>query len=92
MTSQFCWKCHKKYPDRINFKSVCDSCGTYLHACLGCQYHQPGRNNQCQIPGTEPVRDREHFNYCEEFKAISDVSKSNQPSVEDIAKRLFKDD
>lgn len=89
--SGFCWKCHQKCDDAITFKSVCDGCGSYLHACSGCRYYQVGKPNDCQMPGTEQVRDRDHFNYCEEFKSISEVSIKEGPTVDDIAKRLFKD-
>ena len=87
----FCWKCHRKSEEVIRFKSVCDGCGAYLHACQGCKFHQVGKPNECQILGTDQIRDREHFNYCEEFKALSDPQKEDGPSVDDIAKRLFKD-
>ncbi len=91
MTFGFCWKCHQKSDSPINFKSLCQACGSYLHTCVGCQFYQIGKPNDCQIPNTEPIRDREHFNYCEDFKSVSEVSKKDKPSVEDIAKRLFKD-
>ena len=91
MLQGFCWKCHQKCEEVIRFKTVCDACGAYLHACQGCKFHQPGKPNECQIPNTDQVRDRGHFNYCDEFKALSESIKDNKPSVDDIAKRLFKD-
>ena len=91
MDRSFCWKCHASYHERVFFKSICDSCGAYLHSCMGCQHHQIGKPNECSIPNTDQIRDRGGLNYCDDFKAISEVSKEEGPSVEDIAKRLFKD-
>ena len=89
--SAFCWKCHHLADGPITFKAVCEACGSYLHACAGCRFYQIGKPNDCQMPGTEPVRDREHFNYCEEFKSLSEAKVQERPSVDEIAKRLFKD-
>lgn len=91
MDNSFCWKCHAPYHDKIFFKSLCDSCGAYLHSCKGCRHHQVGKPNECNVPNTEMVRDREGLNYCEEFKGVSEVNQEKGPSVEDVAKRLFKD-
>ena len=91
MSYGFCHKCHKECEEPIGFKSVCDSCGSYLHACKGCKFHQVGKPNECQMPGTDQVRDREHFNYCDEFKPLSEPSKTDGPSIDDVVKRLFKD-
>lgn len=92
----FCWSCKKELPsfDRgiVPFRETCDHCGADLHVCKGCAYYSPGRANDCQIPGTEFVRDREKRNLCEEFKLLEGVppkSRSNQPSKEDIERRLF---
>lgn len=91
MQKSFCWKCHSSYEGKIFFKSLCDCCGSYLHSCRGCIHHQVGKPNECAIPNTEQIRDREGLNYCEEFKSIASPKHSNGPSVEDVAKRLFKD-
>lgn len=43
------------------------------------------------VPGTEPVRDRESFNYCEEFTSNENISEKSS-SIADAAKQLFGDD
>ncbi len=89
--TNFCWKCHKEAPSVIHFKSTCDHCSSYLHCCLGCRFHTPGKPNECHIPGTETIRDREANNYCDDFKPITHQKIDQGPSVEDISKRLFGD-
>ena len=37
----------------------------------------PGKPNDCAVPGTEYVRDREAANFCEEFK-VKTASAANQ--------------
>lgn len=88
----FCWKCGKAIadlPKKISFRELCPHCDAYLHCCKNCQNYEPGRPNNCKIPGTEQVRDREASNLCEEFAFLG---KAPPPKVdpEDVAKRLFK--
>lgn len=43
------------------------------------------------VPGTEFVRDREIFNYCEEF-SINDGEVNHSSTASDAAKKLFGED
>jgi hypothetical protein len=66
-----CWKCNQPIsegPAKIHFRAACPHCGSDLHTCRNCRYHAPGKPNDCIVPGTESVRDREKANFCEEFK------------------------
>lgn len=66
-----CWKCGKavcETPAKIGFRAVCPHCGIDLHVCKNCRYYSPGKPNDCAVPGTEYIRDREANNFCEEFK------------------------
>lgn len=68
-----CWVCGESLPlpDRkISFRAVCDRCGAALHCCKNCKNYAPGRPNDCAIPGTEYVPDREANNFCEEFSLL----------------------
>lgn len=47
--------------------------------------------NDCMVPGTELIADRQQTNLCEEFSLATETKGSEGPSVEDIEKRLFKD-
>lgn len=88
-----CWKCSKlvfEVQVKIGFRAACPHCGADLHTCVGCCYYAPGKPNDCMVPGTDPVRDREAANFCEEFKAKTETPKR----VQDHKKfnSLFKDD
>jgi hypothetical protein len=70
--SFYCWKCGKKieYPvgSRVMNRDTCSRCDADLHACRGCQFHDPGKHNQCAEPRAEWVGDREAANYCDYFQ------------------------
>jgi len=98
-----CWKCHKlvsEQPIKIGFRAQCQHCGIDLHTCAGCRYYMPGKPNDCQVPNTDYVKDREAMNFCEEF-APSLSSLQPPPPKKSILgeappkkdfKSLFKDD
>lgn len=78
-------------PLKIAFRAVCPHCGIDLHTCTNCRYYAPGKPNDCAVPGTDPIRDREAANLCDEFKVKTDSSK---PPDGDKKKfnSLFRDD
>ncbi len=68
-----CWKCGEEMPDfggHIPFKATCERCHTWLHSCLNCRTTVLVKPNDCLIPGTELIADREKFNLCEEFSPL----------------------
>jgi len=90
-----CWKCGATLDDPVNgklsFRETCDRCHSWLHCCKNCQNYMPGKPNDCAIPGTEFIKDREAMNFCEEFKLLgSGPVKTSDPK--DVFKRLFGDD
>ncbi len=86
-----CWKCAKpvsEIPVKIGFRAICPHCGVDLHVCKNCRYYSPGKPNDCAVPGTDYVRDREASNLCEEFKVkIPENPSASEPSAK--ARRLF---
>lgn len=90
-----CWKCdtvQSSLPDgKLPFRATCEKCDFYLHSCKNCKFFKPGQPNDCMVPGTEPVRDRESFNYCEEF-AWREEKGTTRTSTSEAAKKLFGDD
>ncbi|ADI37517.1 putative uncharacterized protein [Waddlia chondrophila 2032/99] len=88
----YCWKCQKQLDDppspRLPFRATCDHCSAWLHCCVNCRNYQPGLPNDCKIPGTEQIADREACNFCDEFslKETNDLSSS---SIEEASKKLF---
>ncbi|MCB1113396.1 MAG: hypothetical protein KDK62_01420 [Chlamydiia bacterium] len=87
-----CWHCGEALPNftfgKVGFRETCEKCGYDLHVCKGCQYFSPGKPNDCSVPGTEFVADREKRNLCEDFK-LSGKPPQKGPSKEEIEKRLF---
>jgi hypothetical protein len=85
-----CWKCQKALPDpkeKIGYRAACSLCGADLHTCTGCRYYCIGKPNDCLIPGTDPIRDREKNNFCEEFKPI--LPKGETPPPNSNAKKIL---
>ena len=88
-----CAKCLNDSSEKVDFRSQCLHCGQDLHTCSHCEYYCIGKPNDCLIPGTEWVRDREKANFCEDFKEHTRPFSKIDP---DIKRRkfnsLFKED
>ena len=65
-----CYKCQKPYvePNGPGFQEVCEGCGSYLHCCSNCYFHDQYQANQCTEPQAEFVSDRNGMNRCEYFR------------------------
>ena len=94
-----CWKCDFDMEDpslgKLPFRSTCDKCGSWLHCCKNCKYYTPGLPNDCYIPGTDFVADREGCNFCEEFKLLGIGAEGKGVNPDEKKKdfdSLFKDD
>ena len=84
-----CWKCRRPLEGgKILFRATCPHCDADLHVCKNCRYYAIGKPNDCAIPGTEPIRDREAANFCEEFAPRKDSS-SPPSSDKSKAEKLF---
>lgn len=94
-----CWKCGTEVTSserKISFRAICEHCGFGLHSCKNCKNYAPGKPNDCLIPGTDYISDREANNFCESFspKLTSTPINIEQNSVKDHKKSfedLFKD-
>lgn len=88
-----CWKCRQLLQDlagqRLSFRAICEHCGCDLHCCKGCRFHAPGKPNECAVPNTELITDRQAANFCEEFAPLLEHPSTWTSSKEDIEKRLF---
>jgi len=69
-TQKFCHFCKREIPweTRILRTETCPWCRSDLHVCLNCVYHDTSRHNECQIPNTDRVRERDRANHCTVFK------------------------
>lgn len=86
-----CWHCGKELPDikKVGFREQCDFCSAWLHVCKNCCNYKPGLPNDCMVPGTDYIADREKFNFCEEFQLLG---KPPEKKGDNSAfKNLFKD-
>jgi hypothetical protein len=87
-----CWKCRSKLDlinKKIGFRDSCEKCFADLHVCKNCRYYSIGKPNDCEVPLTEFVSDREKYNFCEEFRPKENFAKEKKISKEDIEKKLF---
>lgn len=91
-----CWKCKTNFEDfadgKVPFRSLCYQCSSALHCCRDCHYYKPGMPNDCLVPNTEWVSNREAANFCEEFKLK--MPETSLPPPDDSKKKfnnLFKD-
>ncbi|MBE3069831.1 MAG: hypothetical protein IMZ66_06310 [Planctomycetes bacterium] len=66
-----CPKCGSEWEIRgpIGFREECPECAAFMHTCANCRHDQPATRS-CAVPNTEPVRDRESVNFCEEFEFL----------------------
>ncbi len=88
-----CWNCQKPLDvEKIYFRTICESCHAYQHACINCKHYFPGKPNDCNVPGTDPVTDRRTSNLCDSFevKGPSKIDDNYQEKI-DRAKKLFGD-
>ncbi len=95
-TKMNCWKCFRDLDlKKINYREQCPSCGIDLHVCLNCRFYSPGKPNDCVVPGTEWIKERERMNLCDEF-APKDRSLPSAPldEAKKKARKLlgFEDD
>lgn len=89
-----CWKCGSELAaplDRkLSFRETCDKCHAWLHCCKNCKNYKQGLPNDCMVPGTDFIADREAMNFCEDYVLLG-VGPQKFADPKDIAKRLFKD-
>lgn len=87
-----CWKCgtlQKDLPEgKLSFRASCEKCTLPLHSCRNCRYYKRGLPNDCMVPGTEMIADREKQNFCEEFSPAEGQA-IEKKSTQEVAKRLF---
>lgn len=64
-----CYRCGHAISsiERIGRRDTCLHCGTDLHCCRNCSFHEPTSHNQCREPQAERQLDKEVGNFCEYF-------------------------
>ena len=68
-SKKVCHHCHKEIPwdTRILRTETCPWCASDLHVCLNCKFHDVSRHNECLVPNTDRVKERDRANYCNDF-------------------------
>jgi hypothetical protein len=51
----------------VGRRDTCLACGSDLHCCRNCLFHDPAYHNQCREPQAERQVDKERGNFCEYF-------------------------
>jgi len=74
----------------LGVKEFCEKCSAYLHACLNCKHYNPAYHNQCGIPTTDWVGDKQGANFCDEFE-FRDASAGDSTSAPSEAARSALD-
>jgi hypothetical protein len=88
-----CWKCGTAWagdsqPGRAE---VCPKCGFDFRSCKNCTHHDSRYHNECRIPDTEVVREREKSNFCEDFQLASrKTAQTEQNPLDEARNRLNK--
>ncbi len=90
----YCAKCGRLQEEsafsKISFRAECTGCGASLHSCVHCKYYQVGLPNDCKVPGTERVIDKEASNFCEEFAPTSEKKAIQESPSKKKFEDLFK--
>lgn len=98
-----CWKCGKKLEElteehrvqgsisKVDFRASCPYCQAWLHCCRNCKHYKRGLPNDCEVPDTEFISDREGKNLCDDFLLLGE-KQGSIASPEEVAKRLFGDE
>ncbi|MFQ5728941.1 MAG: hypothetical protein ACE5GN_01090 [Waddliaceae bacterium] len=89
-----CWKCGTALEPpsggKLPFRAICDTCSMWLHCCKNCKNYKPGLPNDCAVPNTEYIADREACNFCEEFELLG-VGPKQTANPDDVSRHLFGD-
>ena len=92
MTEFKCWHCGASQElssqGKLAFRASCTKCHSWLHCCKNCKNYKPGLPNDCAVPGTDYIADREANNFCDEFQLLG-VAPPAKVDPKAIEKRLF---
>jgi hypothetical protein len=65
-----CHNCGReiKVVGKVLRKDECPHCDADVHCCKNCRHFDPGKNNQCNEPQAELVREKDRANFCDFFE------------------------
>lgn len=70
-------------------KDTCESCLAYLHSCKNCRFYDEHAHNNCYIPTTDWVADKEGPNFCDEFEFADAESTPRKGATGNQARNAF---
>ena len=70
-------------------KETCLGCGAYLHCCLNCAFRDPSKHNQCAVPNTERIVDKEGANFCDDFRFTDGEAEGGGDAGENRARQAL---
>jgi len=78
----------------VGRREICPFCGSDLHCCLNCTFHETGAYNECREPQAERVIEKGRSNFCDYFvfrdAEIGSKGKDSEESVKTKITSLFK--
>ncbi|MDH5751805.1 MAG: hypothetical protein OEZ59_05245 [Deltaproteobacteria bacterium] len=86
-----CWHCGSSLddiPQPIGRREECQSCGSWLHVCQQCEFHDPAASNSCREPMAGDIRDKESANYCDYFRPRGGLTAMSDPAAAMARQRL----
>jgi len=61
----------------------------YLHSCMNCRFYEEHAHNNCYIPTTDWVADKEGPNFCDEFEFADADQNPQKTAGKDQARDAF---
>lgn len=84
-----CWKCGvslEGVPVPLSRLSICLKCGSELHACRICRFHDPKLTDGCREERAEHVQEKERANFCEYLEPRQDAYAPQDGTPADAAR------
>jgi predicted nucleic acid-binding Zn-ribbon protein len=71
-----CYRCghDQGVIERVGRRDTCLACGTDLHCCRNCEFHDPSFHNQCRESQAERQVDKDRSNFCDYFQFRHDAA------------------
>ena len=83
--------------DRPGYNATCLACDAYIYVCLNCRFCDRNLSTGCQLTTSEPVRQKDRPNFCDDFKFADRPAAGPTPATEQPAEsarekfeRLFR--
>jgi hypothetical protein len=82
-----CYRCGADIDARqgVGRRAACLRCGSDLHCCRNCRFHDAAYHNECRETHAERQVDKERANFCEYF-ALADTAGRGAAAAADPAR------